>query len=131
MIYSPRYLYSIYPMVWSAAVLWLSFPVAAQALRDPTVPPVEAGLHPSSTAQEPANSVENDGMVVVLRDGKPHLMQGSRLITVGSVVDGKRLEKITETEIWFRDGKQRIKVPRFLPEIQIRRSAPTVKPASP
>lgn len=108
------------------AVLWLSFSAAAQGLRDPTVPPVEAGLQTPSTAQ-PTNPVEAEGMVVVVRDGKPYLMQGSRLVAVGAVVDGKQLEKITETEIWFRNGKQRVKVPRFMSEIQMHPNAKAFK----
>lgn len=111
------------------AVLWLSFSAAAaQGLRDPTVPPVEAGLQTPSTAQ-PTNPIpiEDEGMVVVVRDGKPYLMQGSRLVAVGAVVDGKQLEKITETEIWFRNGKQRLKVPRFISEIQMHPNAKAFK----
>lgn len=108
------------------AVLWLSFSAAAQGLRDPTVPPVEAGLQTPSMAQ-PTNPVETEGMVVVVRDGKPYLMQGSRLVAVGAMVDGKQLEKITETEIWFRNGKQRLKVPRFMSEIQMHPNAKAFK----
>jgi hypothetical protein len=107
-------------------VLWLPF-ATAQALRDPTIPPVEAGLQPAATSDEsatPAALMEREGMAVVVRDGKSYVMRGSHLIAPGAMVDGKRLEKITETEIWLRDGKQRVKVPRFMPEIQIRPASP-------
>lgn len=115
-----------YIVLLGVTVLWLPF-ATAQALRDPTVPPMEAGLQPSITSDEsgtPTTFLEREGMAVVVRDGKSYVMRGSHLIAPGAMVDGKRLEKITETEIWLRDGKQRVKVPRFMPEIQIRPASP-------
>jgi hypothetical protein len=35
------------------------------------------------------------------------------LYGVGKVVDGYKIERITETQIWLRKGKELRKVPRF------------------
>lgn len=115
-----------YIVLLGVTVLWLPF-ATAQALRDPTVPPMEAGLQPSITSDEsgaPTTFLEREGMTVVVRNGQSYVMRGSHLIALGTMVDGKRLEKITETEIWLRDGKQHIKVPRFMSDIQIRSAPP-------
>lgn len=107
------------------AVLLLFFCVpfsTAQTLRDPTIPPAEAGLQPAAEAA--GTSPEREPMTVVMRNGKPYVMWGVHLLAPGATLDGKRLEKITETEIWLRDGKQRLKVPRFVSDIQIRPASP-------
>lgn len=75
--------------------------------RDPTVAPteVEAG-----GGQAPAAA---PGYAVIVQDGKPHLVVGTRLVPVGQKVGNARLERITETEIWFREGGQLRKEARF------------------
>ena len=107
------------------AVLWLSLSATAQ--RDPTVPPIEAGLQAPIANANPT-PVEDEGMVVVMRDGKPFLMQGSRLVAPGAMINGKQLEKITETEIWLRNGKQIAKIPRFAPEIHMSPASKSTTP---
>lgn len=76
--------------------------------RDPTVAPteVEAGGGGQAPAAAP-------GYAVIVQDGKPHLVVGTRLVPVGQKVGNARLERITETEIWFREGGQLRKEARF------------------
>lgn len=106
-----------------ALVVWAcmaAMAVHGQEFRDPTTPPPEASALPGAAAA-PA-----PGMAVVVQDGKPHLVVGTRLVAVGHKVGNARLERITETEVWLRDGKQLTKVPRFS---GIQRSV--AKPAAP
>lgn len=87
---------------WIAALA--STPVVAQALRDPTIPP--PGMSGGAQAAAPsADDPPAEGGVAVIRSaGKPFLVVGSRLYGVGAVVDGARVERITETEVWLRKG---------------------------
>lgn len=89
----------------------LSLGVPAQALRDPTQPPPEMGAGPGAAAS--AGPLGSDGMAVIVRDGKPFLVVGSRLYAPGQKVGSARIERITETEVWLREGKALRKVPRF------------------
>ena len=100
----------------SRLMVWIGLAFAgmvnAQAQeRDPTVPPAEAGsVVPGAAAQGPWGT---QGMAVVVRDGKPFLVVDTRLYAPGQKVGALRIERITETEVWLRDGTALRKVPRF------------------
>ena len=83
--------------------------VAQDVARDPTVAPTSTGTAPGSTGS-PAGA---EGMTVLVRDGKPYLMVGSRLYAPGDKVGNLRVQRITEKEVWFHDGSALIKVQRF------------------
>lgn len=93
-----------------AMQLLMSLSVNAQDLRDPTVPPLESGAGPAGTVASPLGV---DGMTVIVRNGKSYLVVGTRLYAPGQKVGQLRVERITETEVWLRDGKELRKVPRF------------------
>ena len=76
--------------------------------RDPTVAPTQAEA--SGVGQAP---VAAPGYAVIVQDGTPNLVVGTRLVPVGQKVGNARLERITETEIWFREGGQLRKEARF------------------
>ena len=80
----------------------------AQALRDPTLPPSQAEVGAAGQAPDAA-----PGYAVIVQGGQPHLVVGTRLVRVGQKVGNARLERITETEIWFREGGQLRKEARF------------------
>jgi hypothetical protein len=82
----------------------------AQDLRDPTAPPAEASSAVAGVAKTPWGT---DGMAVVVRDGKSYLVVDTRLYSIGQKVGYWRVAKITETEVWMRNGKELRKVPRF------------------
>lgn len=84
----------------------------AQETRDPTVPPTSASveLRPEQAAYA---SLGMQGMSVIVRDGKPGLVVGTRVVLPGQRVGAWTLERITETEVWLRDGKNTRKIPRF------------------
>jgi hypothetical protein len=52
-------------------------------------------------------------MAVLIRDGKPYLVEGTRLYAVGQKIGGYRIERISETEVWLRGSDGLRKVPRF------------------
>lgn len=96
-------------VAWAlAALVLLAGTAQAQSLRDPTVAPAQAEADGAS--QAPATA---PGYAVVIQNGKPHLVVGTRLVPVGQKVGNARLERITETEIWFREGGQLRKEARF------------------
>lgn len=100
----------------------------AQSLRDPTVPPVQAGLgSPGPDAK--SLSAEPGAMTVIVRNGRPHLVVGTRLYAEGQKLGRVRIERITETEVWLLDGGVFRKVPQF-PGIQRRTVAPSSKTSS-
>jgi len=81
--------------------------VSAQE-RDPTKPP-SLGVGASSVS----NTLPSEGLTVMVRDGKPHLVVGTRWYAVGESVGHLRIDRITETEVWLHDGNALIKTPRF------------------
>ncbi|MFZ3128673.1 MAG: hypothetical protein WA136_11735 [Rhodoferax sp.] len=99
------------PIGSAVLALLLCLPLAAQELRDPTLAPPEAGVAAGGTA--PASPLGGEGMTVVVRNGKPFLAVGTRLYAPGQKVGPLRIERITETEVWLREGGVLRKVPRF------------------
>ncbi len=89
----------------------------AQGMRDPTQAPREVqstlGLTQDSADRSGLPSAEPAGMAVVVRDGTPYLVDGTRLYGVGQKLGAARIERITETEVWLRSGKTLRKLQRF------------------
>jgi hypothetical protein len=83
--------------------------------RDPTLPPASVGADLAGDGSTPAVALplRVNGSNVVVREGKPFLVVGSRLVAPGQTVESYRLERITETEIWLRDASGITKVARF------------------
>ncbi|MDP3650442.1 MAG: hypothetical protein Q8R67_02045 [Rhodoferax sp.] len=111
-------------------LLLLSLRIAAQELRDPTLPPSEMGAGLGAKAN--AEPLGAQGMAVIVRDAKSFLVVGTRLYAAGQKVGPARIERITETAVWLREGKVLRKVPRFA---GIQRSAavpvPSCDPGAP
>lgn len=85
-------------------------PLAAQELRDPTVSPAES----SSANTSAGRSVTGvEGVSVVVRDGTPFLVVGTRLYAPGDRFGTMRVQRISETEVILHDGNGLVKMPRF------------------
>lgn len=84
-----------------------ALPASAQELRDPTIAPGEAG---APAGRSPAAV---DGMSVLVRDGRPFLVVGTRLYGPGDRFGAMRVERISETEVVLNDGNGRVHVSRF------------------
>lgn len=103
-------------------VCLLHLPSQAQSLRDPTQPPgagVSGGASANSRGDAPTWSV-------IVVDGKRHVATGTRLYAEGQMLGRARIERITETDIWLREGQSLRKVPLY-PGVQ-RRSVPATAP---
>jgi hypothetical protein len=98
----------------------LSSQAQAQGLRDPMQMP--GSLRPASSAHEatapeipqgaPLHRFE--GPLSVLRiNGQMQLVVGTRLMGVGQMLGGERIERISETEVWLRAGTQTRKLGFF------------------
>jgi hypothetical protein len=83
---------------------------AAQGLRDPTMPPAAFGAAQTG-APNPIDSFRPEHIVVV--DGKRYLVSNGRRYSVGETFQGARIERISESEIWFKSGSGIRKVPLF------------------
>lgn len=96
--------------------------LGAQSLRDPTQPPGMAG---AGGASAPARASQGSWPVVVV-DGRAHIAVGTRLYAEGQLLGKARIERITETEVWLREGRELRKVPLY-PGV-VRRSVPPAQP---
>lgn len=98
-------------MFWKAVALCFGLAAAgyphAQETRDPTQPP---RIGPAAL---PVGTTPSEGLTVMVRNGKPHLVVGTRWYAVGESVGHLRIDRITETEVWMYDGNALIKTPRF------------------
>ena len=106
-------------LLWLMSVLLA--PVAAQSLRDPTQPP-GSGVATTGSAARPSQG----GWSVIVVDGRPHVAVGTRLYAEGQMLGRARVERISETEVWLREGKVLRKVPLYAGVL--RRSVPTPQP---
>jgi hypothetical protein len=84
-----------------------------QEVRDPTRAPPGASAQAPDAAKPDAASPFLEGTAIVLRDDKTYLASGTRLYTVGQQIGIYKIERITETEVWLRNGSQVQKIQRF------------------
>jgi hypothetical protein len=88
--------------------------VQAQGLRDPTIPPAAAGLGEGGNSVRGTTDGDIKGPISVLVvDGRAHVVVGTRLYAQGQKLGAARIERITETEIWLREGRDLRKVSTF------------------
>ena len=98
----------------AACVVVAALPIgaASQGLRDPTLAPSAVQQGPGGAgAGEKATAPAS--MAVIVRDGRPYVVAGTRLVAQGQMLGDARVERISETEIWLREGKTLRKIPRF------------------
>lgn len=96
-------------------LLGVAMPVLAQSLRDPTVPPAAAvpsgPFAPGAAAR--TLTVQPGAVALLVRDGVPYLVVGTRLYGKGQNVGPARIERISETEVWLRENGELRKVQVF------------------
>lgn len=90
----------------------LLFGAEVPAQRDPTMPPATA-LAPAASAAARSREALDAPLAVIVREGRPYVVVGTRLVAQGQMLGDARIERITETEIWLREGKQLRKVARY------------------
>ena len=86
-----------------------------QPMRDPTVPPAEALPVAAADGQDGRANGEQplSPSIVIVREGQAAVVSGTRLYATGQTVGQARIERITETEVWFREAGALRKVPRY------------------
>jgi hypothetical protein len=101
---------------WCVAALAVAClqPAAAQSLRDPTIPPFGSGQAQGQGAGAAPTRGVHAPLSVILVDGKFHLVLGTRLYAEGQKIGEARIERITETEVWLREGSELRKVSNFV-----------------
>lgn len=109
-------------MVRGLGLLLLTAALGAQAQRDPTLPPLGGG-GAAGTAKPRASQ---GGWPVVVVDGRRHVAVGTRLYAEGQLLGTARIERITETEVWLRQGRELRKVQNY-PGVR-RNSLPPAQP---
>lgn len=100
------------PLAWiavSLSVLLLGA-ATAQPLRDPTLEPAASGV---GTVMPGADSPELSNLSVMIVNGQPRVIIGTRLYAPGQKLGQARIERITETEVWLREGAVLRKIPRY------------------
>lgn len=99
-------------MRWLLALSLVAGQAASQSLRDPTLPPAQAAL--ASTAPLGSSlGIDPGAVTIIVRDGRPFLAVGTRLYAQGQQLGKARIERISETEVWLREGKVLHKVSSF------------------
>ena len=89
-------------------------PAAAQSLRDPTLPPWVTGSGGGGGGDAaPVRGLQGPLSVLVV-DGQPYLVVGTRLYAQGQQLGAARIERITETEVWLREGHNLRKISNFV-----------------
>lgn len=97
-----------------------SAPSLGVTVRDPMQVPLapapaatpRTSQHAPSVSAMPAEQF--DGPVSFIRvNGKPHLVVGTRLLGVGQMLGQARIERISETELWLREGQNTRKLALF------------------
>ena len=93
---------------------------AAQGLRDPTLspllllPPAPAAPVSAPKAHELKTLALVSGpLTLIERDGQLHVLLDARLYAEGQRFGEIRIERIRESEVWFRDGAVLYKMSRF------------------
>ncbi len=92
-----------------AACLGSAAPAIAQ-LRDPTEPARVHGAT-AATAHDPLEQFRPQHIVTV--DGKRVLVWHGRRYAVGDRLEGARIERIDESEVWLRDSGGLRKLARY------------------
>jgi hypothetical protein len=108
------------------AMLGAAAPLQAQESRDPTRAPPELAAAPGDSKPGEAQSglpLSPGKLSIVVRDGKPQLVWGKRLYQQGQSLGAYKIERISESEVWLRNGKELHKIARFA-GIQRRAAAP-------
>ena len=96
----------------ACCLIFFSMQLGAQSLRDPTLPPASLGSG-GVTPQGALTVIQPGSMTIIVRNGQPLLVVGTRLYAQGQSIGEARIERISETEVWLREGDVLRKVSQF------------------
>ncbi|MCE4555874.1 hypothetical protein [Pelomonas cellulosilytica] len=100
-----------------ATLLLAALPATAQqTARDPTaLPPSLRSAMAAAAASAPAGANAADTAIrqVVFVQGRGYVVQRGRRYGVGELLDGARIERVTEQAVWLREGGQLRREPLY------------------
>jgi len=121
-------------MRWIALLLAAlsSLAQAQDASRDPTALPatLRNAIAAAEASSSPASGAEpaRDGIrQVVFTNGRGYVVQRGRRFAVGELLDGARIERITEQAVWLREAGQLRREPLY-GGVEKRAPAPIASP---
>ena len=76
---------------------------AGQDLRDPTLPPADKTLA-GARAVGTTLGIDPGSLALIVRSGRPYVLIDRLLYAQGQKVGPVLIERITESEIWLREG---------------------------
>jgi len=110
----------------------------AQTLRDPTLPPITQNTG-KTEATLSALSIGTAPPSIIVREGRSYVVLESHLYAQGHRYGDVRIERISETEVWFRERNVLYKISRFpsarriaaVPSLKALPTSQFPKPAAP
>jgi len=108
-----------------AAFFFAAATNGAQTLRDPTHAPIFQNSD-KTAALLPALSIGTAPPSIIVREGLSYVVLESHLYAQGHRYGDVHVERISETEVWFREHSVLYKVSRF-PSARRSAAAPSVK----
>lgn len=102
-------------LAWALAIASTALPASAQnapGLRDPMVPPL-AIARPAASQAEVAPEPPPTPRQLLTVDGKRYVVDGRRRLGVGDALGGTRIERITDSAVWVREGNTVTRLPFY------------------
>jgi hypothetical protein len=91
-------------------------PAAAQnapRLRDPMVPPLAIARPANAGAADVAAEPPPAPQQLLTADGRRYVVDGRRRLGVGDALGGTRIERITDSAVWVREGSTVTRLPFY------------------
>lgn len=99
-------------VIASTTLFFVLSTAGAQALRDPTLPPLQIAPERMAATRK-SLSIDTGPLTIIIRDGRNYVALGTRLYAQGQILGDTRIERITETEVWFLEDGVIHKISKF------------------
>ena len=102
-------------LAWALAIATMALPAAAQsapALRDPMVPPL-AIARPAAATGSLEDAPQPAPQQLLTVNGQRYVVDGRRRLGVGDALGSTRIERITDSAVWVRDGNTVTRLPFY------------------
>lgn len=100
----------------AVAIATAALPATAQnkpGLRDPMVPPLAISRPAAASEAEAAPEPPPTPQQLLTVDGRRYVVDGRRRLGVGDALGGTRIERITDSAVWVRDGNTVTRLPFY------------------
>jgi len=104
-------------LAWALAIATTALPAAAHSaptLRDPMVPPLAIARPAAATGSlEDAPQPTPTPQQLLTINGQRYVVDGRRRLGVGDALGSTRIERITDSAVWVRDGNTVTRLPFY------------------